>query len=98
MTTIDKEHKVPILLAALEERYKSLHVIRERVQSIGVWALGLMIGAGGWLLQNQVQMGFLQKCICIIGVAIAFIVLRFNYIANLNKGFKAQQQTAVRLE
>ena len=97
MKHLEKENTT-ILISALEERYKSIHTIRERVQSIGVWVLGIMFAAGGWLLQSEIGMTFLQKLIAIAGVYAAFRVLRFSYLTDLNKGFKAQQKVAARIE
>ena len=98
MNNFEKENKITVLLTALEERYKSLHVIRERVQNIGIWSLGLMLAAGGYLLQGQFVMPILQKFISLIGVSVAFYVLRFKYLSDLNKGFKSQQKVAARIE
>jgi hypothetical protein len=95
---IDKEQKISILLAALAERYNAQHIIRERVQNIGVWALGLLLGAGGWLIQSGVELSPLKKLIFIIGILIAFIALRFKYISDLQIGFKSQQVRAARIE
>ena len=97
MKNLEKEN-IPILISALEERYKSIHTIRERVQSIGIWSLGLMFTAGGFLFQGDTIMTITQKSICIIGVIIASYVLRFEYLEDLNKGFKSQQKVAARIE
>lgn len=97
MKHLEKEN-IAILISALEERYKSIHTIRDRVQNIGVWALGIMLATGGYLLQNDFGMTNFQKVIAIVGVIIAFRILRFEYLADLNKGFKAQQKTAARIE
>ncbi len=96
--SIDKEQKVSILLAALDERYKSMHMIRERVQSTGVWALGLLVAAGGALLQSGVVLPSEQVLLYVIGTLIAFGILRFRYLEDLQKGFKSQQRVTVRLE
>lgn len=90
--------KADILISALEERYNSMHKIRDRVQGIGIWALGLMLGAGGWLIQSDAILTNLQKAIGILGVSAAFAALRFYYLRDLQIGFKAQQRTAARLE
>lgn len=95
-TSSDK--KIDILLSAVEERYQSLRAIRERVQNTGVWALGIMIGIGGWLLQSDIVLSFSQKIIYILLIIIASAVLRFSYLRDLNIGFKKQQQAAAKLE
>lgn len=95
---IPTEKKVDILLTALEERYASIHRIRDRVQSIGIWALGLLLGAGGWVLQNGSTLTCSQKTLSVLGVVSAFIVLRFVYLEDLRNGFRGQQRAMVRLE
>ena len=96
--SINDEQKVNILMSALDERYASLRVIRERVQSIGIWSLGLLITASGWVIQSDVSFSFTQKVMLLTGLFIAFYALRFRYLADLERGFKKQQQVAVRLE
>ncbi|MCX5726884.1 MAG: hypothetical protein NT030_06925 [Candidatus Saganbacteria bacterium] len=95
---IDDNKKVDVLLSALEERYNSIHKIRERVQSIGIWALGLLLGAGGWLMQSNIILTAWQKAIAILVIIGAFAFLRFDYLNDLRRGFNGQQQVAVRLE
>jgi len=92
------EQKVQILLAALGERYTSLHNIRTRVESTGTWIIGLSLGAGGWLLQSSASITGLQKAVLIVGVIGAFIVFRFFYLADLRRGFCAQQRVAAKIE
>ena len=96
--TIDSNKKADVLLVALQERYASLHKIRDRVQSTGIWALGLLLGAGGWLLQSGLILTCLQKILAIVGIGAGFIVLRFWYLADLGNGFAGQQKAMVRLE
>jgi hypothetical protein len=96
--SINDEQKVNILMLALDERYASLRVIRERVQSIGIWSLGLLITASGWVIQSDVSFSFTQKVMLLTGLFIAFYALRFRYLEDLERGFKKQQQVAVRLE
>ncbi len=36
----ESKSKIDILLKALDERYKSIHIIRERVQTVSIWILG----------------------------------------------------------
>jgi len=95
---IDENKKADVLISALAERYESIHKIRERVQGVGIWTLGLLLGAGGWLLQSEIVLTGLQKILAIVGIIAAFVVLRFIYLEDLRKGFKGQQRAAVRLE
>ncbi len=95
---IDDTEKVPILLAALSERYESLRVIRSRVQDIGLWVLGIFLGAGGWLVASPIALTLTQKAFYSIAIVVSLAVLRFVYLRDLCEGFKTQQRTAARVE
>jgi hypothetical protein len=92
------EQKVSILTSALDERYASMRAIRDRTQSVCVWALGIMLAAGGWLMQSDVTIIPFQKLVYIVGIVVAFAALRFNFLADLYKGFQSQQRAGVRIE
>ncbi len=98
MINISDKEKVDILVSALEERYRSIHIIRDRVQNICVWALGLLLGTGAWLLQAEIILSDEQKILIIVAVVVSFVVLRFNYLEDLKKGFANQQLSAARIE
>lgn len=95
---IDENKKIDVLLLALEERYNSIHKIRERIQGIGIWALGLLLGTSAWLMQSDIILSVSQKALAIAAILAAFIILRFVYLKDQNKGFKSQQRVAARLE
>lgn len=95
---LDDGKKVDVLLAALTERYQALRTLRERVQSIGIWALGLLVGAGGWLIQTEEDLTCPERGIALLGLVGGVAVLRWMYLADLQKGFTAQQRTAAKLE
>jgi len=95
---LDNEKKVDILLSALGERYKSIHIIRDRMQSVCLWALGILFATGGWLIQSNIILTCLQKGVYITGILFAFAILRFSYLADLYSGFKSQQRVAVHIE
>lgn len=96
--TLDDGQKVDVLLAALAERYGALRTVRERVQSIGIWALGLLVAAGGWLIQTEEDLTCPERWIAVLGLVGAVAVLRCVYLADLQRGFAAQQRTAAKLE
>lgn len=98
INNIDNNKKIDILILALEERYRSMHKIRERVQSMGFWILGILGGIGGWLIQSNTSLYCIEKEIYIIALLITFIVIRFQYLKDLNKGFKGQQKITVKIE
>lgn len=95
---LGNQEKVSILLGALEARYRALDAIRDRVQSVGVWALGLLLAATGWLVQKSVILAGDQTAVFCAGVMAGWTVLRLVYLADLQKGFKVQQTVAAGLE
>lgn len=96
--TLSEEQKVAVLLAALAERYQAMRTIRERVQSMGLWVLGLLAAAGGGLIQSQAALSDSERWIGIIALGAALLVLRFWYLADLQKGFAGQQRVAATIE
>lgn len=95
---ISHEQKVQILLHALEERYKSIHTIRDRLQNVSLWVLGLFVTAGGWLLQSNNTFLLKEKVFFSIAILVSVIVLRAFYLNDLEKGFRAQQRIQAKIE
>lgn len=98
MAEITPDKKADILISALEERYGSIHKIRERVQGVSLWALGLLAAAAGWLIQSRIHFHLTEAVLIGGGVCLAYWVLRHHYFRDLEIGFKKQMQTAARLE
>lgn len=94
-SNIDKKN---ILIAALGERYEAMRVIRDRVQNIGVWALGIMLAASGWLVQSEVFIAPGRLLLYLLALGVVLWALRFRYLGDLQKGFSEQQRVTVRLE
>jgi hypothetical protein len=92
------DHNVEILLAALKERYDAIHAIRKRTQDVCVSSLGILFGFSGWLVQSGVVLDLVHKIIYVISILASFMVLRFLYLADLQRGFRNQQRVAVRIE
>jgi len=90
--------KLQILISALQERYIAIHTIRSRVEKVSLWALGLMLAVSGWLIQSSIRFSNEEKILFVIGIISAFLVLRYIYFADLERGFKKQKQVASRLE
>lgn len=95
---LNNDQKVDVLLKALEERYKALHIIRERVQNVCLWTLGLFITAGGWLLQAKAVPSCSEKIMFTIIIVVVVGVLRALYLSDLEKGFRAQQKVQAKIE
>lgn len=98
MMTLNDDKKVDILLSALNERYQSIRAIRDRVQSVSLWVMGLLLGAAAWLAQSGKVLGGTERIPLLILVAAGVILLRRLYFADLEKGFNGQLRTAARLE
>lgn len=98
MKEITSDQKIEILKSILEEKYETLRTIRTRVQEICLWSLGIIVGASAWLIQSDLYLDIGEKILFIfIGIAI-FIILRFVYFKDLEKGFKSQQKALVKIE
>lgn len=98
MINNENDKKSEILVSALQERYQSMHIIRERVQNIGIWILGVLGGVGGWVLQSDKCLGFFNKILYLLALFAVFHVIRFHYLEDLNRGFKGQQKVASKIE
>ncbi len=92
------DQKITVLLQALDERYKSIHIIRERVQNIALWVLGLFVTAGGWLVQSNTSLLIREKWFFTIIILLAILTLRIFYLKDLEKGFKNQQRIQAKIE
>ncbi|MCC6520855.1 hypothetical protein IT403_02655 [Candidatus Nomurabacteria bacterium] len=98
MKNIIEDKKIDILISALEERYQAMHNIRDRVQNTGIWILGILGSIGGWIIQSDISFSCIEKKFYILTLFITFIVIRFEYLKDLNKGFKGQQRTTAKIE
>lgn len=95
--TITKD-KLIILLNALDERYKSMHIIRERVQVISIWILGFLITGSAWIYQSEICFILIEKVILVIIVLCVWVALIKFYFNDLEKGFNSQRRIAAKLE
>lgn len=95
---IQEDQKVNILMNALDERYKSIHIIRERVQTVSIWILGILIGASGWLFQSNICFSLYHKLFSVILLFIVWATLRWFYFNDLKKGFSTQMRVATKIE
>ncbi len=93
-----EEQKINILLHALKERYEAMHIIRKRVQDFCIWVLGILSSFAGIIFKVDINFNIGEKIIYSLAIFIIFIVVRFLYLADLNKGFKSQQKVAVKIE
>jgi hypothetical protein len=95
---IDNDKKIDILLSALEERYSAIHKIRNRLQNLGIWALGIFFAASGWLFQSDVYLQQHEQVVLLVFIIVLIFILFKTYIKDLEKGFKGQQRVAAKIE
>ena len=95
---LGNQEKVSVLISALEARYRALDAIRDRAQSVCIWALGLLLAAAGWLVAKCPVQSEDQTAVACLGIVATWIVLRRVFLADLQRGFRAQQQVAAGLE
>lgn len=95
---MNEDNKTTILLAALEERYKAMHIIRGRLQNLGIWVLGVLFTASGWLFQSDVYLQKHEQLTSLVIIIVLVSLLFKTYIKDLEKGFKGQQRIAAKIE
>ncbi len=96
--TINNNEKIDILKTSLEERYLSIHKIRDRVESVSLWTLGAFVSAGGWLIQSDITLSSTERILSVLGAVMVLVVIRFFYLSDLEIGFKRQLQVASEIE
>ncbi|KKQ28006.1 MAG: hypothetical protein US42_C0003G0063 [Candidatus Magasanikbacteria bacterium GW2011_GWC2_37_14] len=92
------DEKINILLEGLKERYNSIHIIRERAQSVSLWILGILVAMSAWLFQNFLIINFFDKILIsfvIFSILLSVICLFFG---DLEQGFKTQREVASKIE
>jgi hypothetical protein len=87
-----------VILTALEERYSSLRIIRERIQSVTLWVLGMLLAASGFLFQSDIQLKYEEKLPLLITLLITYFILKTYYFDDLAKGFYSQRKVASNIE
>jgi len=95
---IPEDKKIDVLINALDERYKSIHTIRERVQTVSIWILGILIGASGWIFQSNMLFSTNDKFFAVVLLLIIWATLRWFYFNDLQKGFNSQMRVAAKIE
>jgi len=98
LKNISNSEKINVLLAALNERYKATHEIRNRVFNTCTWLMGILIGIAGWLVQAKINLNTNQKIFLLVILFVVFIIIRFFYLGDLEKGFKNQFRVACHIE
>lgn len=91
------ENKLQILLAAAEERYKSIHIMRDRVYKMSIWAIGAFLLVVGWVAKSSSDFSPLSSAFITEAVILASVCICL-YIKDIEKGFKKNFETLVKVE
>jgi hypothetical protein len=95
---MNEQQKIDTLLIALQERYTSVHTIRERVQTVSLWILGLLLATSGWLFQSDICFDSIQKIVLTTFSLVIWLVLNKFYFSDLEKGFDSQRRILAKIE
>ena len=94
----ESKSKIDILLKALDERYKSIHIIRERVQTVSIWILGFLIAGAGWIYQSNIYFKLIETFILFVVIVCVWLSVWKFYFSDLKKGFNSQRKIAAKIE
>jgi hypothetical protein len=86
-----------VLLAALEERYSSIHNLRDRIQSITLRILWILLWISGWIIQSKTNFNCNEKIFFMITI-ISSMIIFYLYFEDLKKGALSQINTASKIE
>lgn len=95
---LDEKDKLQILLVTLQERYKSIHTMRNRVQNICTWILGIFLFFSGLLIKFDLGLTLGQKFLFSIFLLIAYYAVKCRYIKDIENGFNSNLRVAARIE
>jgi hypothetical protein len=96
--SLTNDQKLQVLMRALEQRYRAIDNIRDRVQNVCLWILGLFATGGGILLKAGIPLSLTNKFSLSIMIVVAVLALRIFYFRDLERGFRAQQRIQARIE
>lgn len=92
------ENKIPVLISWLEERYKSIHIIRNRVHTTSIWLLWILLWVSWWIIKTNMIFSCNEKIYFIIITIVAWIFIILFYYKDLEAGFISQRKVAWKLE
>lgn len=95
---MNDQQKLDVLIQALQERNASVHTIRERIQTVSLWMLGLLLASSGYIFQSNICFGKVEKIALAVFVLIIWFVIRKYYFADLEKGFNSQRKILAKIE
>ncbi len=95
---MEEQTKIQVLLASAEARHKAIHIMRERVQKMCTWIMGIFLAVAGWILKENMPLSPSQKAVVVSMVVIIVLVIHLAYLKDIMKGFKAQHRVLARIE
>ena len=85
------------LLIGLQERYSSIRSLRDRIQSITLWLLWILLWVSGWIIQSKTHFKCNEKLFFIIAIFITLVIFYF-YFEDLKKWAVSQINASSRIE
>ena len=89
--------KNEVLLVALQEKYSSIAAMRERIQSITLRLMWILLAVSGWLLQTTLKFKCNEKIYILVVILISMIIF-YNYFENLKSWVIDQRDTVSKIE
>lgn len=93
----EKELSEELLMFQLKERYESMHLLRDRIQTISFWILWILLWISWWLTQWNLKLNCIEKSSALV-LLLIWIALFFRYFSNLNNWWIHQHECAIELE
>lgn len=87
-----------ILIFWLEERYKSIHIIRDRVHTTSIWLLWILLWLSWTVIKLDIKFTCYEKIFFLIIVILSWLVILFFYYFDLEKWFNIQRNIASKIE
>lgn len=85
------------LLSALQERYNSMHNMRERVQNISLRLLWILLGVSWWIAQSNILFNCDEKIVIVLFI-IVLIFIFYKYFEDLKEWIIKQKEIASKIE
>ena len=95
---MEEQTKIQVLLAIAEDRHKAIHVMRERVQKMCIWIMGIFLAVAGWIIKENITLSPIQNGVLVTVIIVIVLVIHLSYLKDIMRGFKVQQRVLARIE
>lgn len=92
------EKQIQVLVAAVEQRYKSIESIRGHVYKTCTWILGSFLLVTGWIVEKDISLTPSRKFFLCAALLVAVTFIRAFYLRDIERGFGSQLRTAAKIE